>query len=119
MTRTFLAMLALLAATPALAQQQAQCGVTQTVIVLTAGTSAPLVGVNPQRRGLEFQNVGANSVTIAAGTTAAAGQGLVLAPGSGTPPAGGSERFFSGPTPANAFAAVSASGTTVLVWECQ
>lgn len=109
--------LGLLAAGPAVAQQQGQCSIAQTLVTLPAGTSTPLVSVNTQRRGLEFQNTGANSVTIARATTATATNGLVLA--AGTAGAGGSERFFSGPTPADAFAAYSASGTTVLVWECQ
>lgn len=103
----------------AFAQQQAQCGVTQTVVVLAAGVPAPINAQNTQRRGLEWQNVGANPVTIAPGATATVGQGLVLAPGASGSLAGGSEKYFSGPVPANAFAAVSAAGTSLLVWECQ
>lgn len=116
MIRSTFALLALLAASPVLAQQQGQCSITQTIVTVPAATSTPLVGVNAQRRGLEFQNIGANSLTIARATTATATNGLVLAAGTGG--AGGSEKFFSGPTPADAFAAFSTSGTSVLVWEC-
>ena len=108
--------LGLLTAGPVAAQQQGQCSITQTVVAIPAATSTPLVSVNVQRRGLEFQNIGANGVTIARATTATATTGLILAAGTGG--AGGSEKFFSGPTPADAFSAFSTSGTSVLVWEC-
>lgn len=93
------------------------CTVVQNVVALPANASTQLAGANPNRRGLELQNIGANPATVAMGTSATYGAGLILA--AGTSNAGGSERFFTGAVPTNAVSAIATAATTMLVWECQ
>ena len=82
---------------------------TQTTVVLAAASSATLIAANPARRGLVFENIGANPATYLVGAgPAIVGAGRVLA----------SAAFvdFSRVT-TQAFTAISTVGTTIIVWE--
>jgi hypothetical protein len=85
------------------------------VITLPAGTSTLLVPSSGRRQFLALQNIGANPATLTfapSGTpVAVAGQGWQLA-------ANGDGFSWDGLTvPTDAIAAVSASGTTIVVLE--
>lgn len=90
---------------------------TQTIVTLTAATSAALVAANQYRKGLRWMVTGASPMTVAPGAvTVVAGQGMNYNPASATGYQGGSDTF-EGALSTQAFSAISTVGTTVVVWE--
>jgi len=93
--------------------------ITATVVTLTAATSATLIASNSTRKGLRWQNIGANPATVVPGGSAAVvGNGPNYnGPPQGTGFQGGGESFEGAAVPTNAFQAISTGGTTIIVWE--
>ena len=98
---------------------QAAVNVTQTAVTLPAGTSAQLIGPNGARKSLRWMVTGSSPMTVAPGTAAAVvGVGMSYNGGSGAGQQGSSESFDAA-VPTGAFQAISAAGTTVVIWEGQ
>jgi hypothetical protein len=94
--------------------------IAQTIVTLTAGTSATLIAANTSRKYLCWMNVGAAPMTVAPGAvTVVAGQGMNYDPGSSPINQGGAFCQESISVSRQAFSAVSTAGTTVAVWEGQ
>ena len=92
---------------------------TQTVVALAAATSATLIAANANRKALRWMVSGANPMTVAPGlvaVVASVGMNYNSAPVNGAQ--GGSDSF-AGELSLQAFSAVSALGTTVIIWEGQ
>lgn len=93
--------------------------VTQTAVTLAAGTSAQLIGPNNARKSLRWMVTGSSPMTVSPGLAAAVvGAGMNYNGGSGAGQQGGSEAFDVA-VPTGAFQAISAGGTTVMIWEGQ
>jgi hypothetical protein len=90
--------------------------ITQVAVTLASGTTTQILPRNETRVYLCIQNVGANDLQIGFSSTLAAGLGVTLSPG-GLGAQGG---FFvwdsNGFVPTNPVYAVSASGSTIVVW---
>jgi len=99
--------------------QQTKINIYQTIVTLSAGVSNNgFLLARTDRTYVLIENIGASSATIAPGNgPVTAGQGLTLDGPSGTATQGGVITWTSGDIPANAFSAISTSGTTLLVWE--
>lgn len=92
--------------------------VTQSIVTLSPGSTAQLIGANTARKGLRWMNIGSNPMTVAPGVSAAVvGQGMQYNGAFGTGMQGGSESFEGTAVPIGAFQAISTLGTTVVVWE--
>lgn len=91
---------------------------TQTIVTLTAATSAALIAANANRKALRWMVTGLNPMTVAPGNvTVTAGAGMNYSPASGTGFQGGFESFSGIEISAQQFNAISTLGTTVAVWE--
>lgn len=91
---------------------------TQSIVTLSAATSATLLAANASRKALRWMVTGTNPMTVAPGVvTVTAGQGLNYSAGSGTGQQGGADSFGPNEVSTQAFSAISTSGTTVAVWE--
>jgi hypothetical protein len=92
---------------------------TQTSVTLPAGSNEVLIGANSNRRALRWMNVGTNPMTVVPGAgPAIAGAGMNYTGAVEGGYQGGSDSFV-GDVSAQAFAAISTAGTTVVVWEGQ
>ena len=91
---------------------------TQTVVALAANSPGQLIGSNPSRKSLRWMDVGTNPMTVVPGAgTPVVGSGMNYNGGNGSGQQGSSEQFDAGAVPTNAFQAISAAGTTAIVWE--
>jgi hypothetical protein len=94
--------------------------ITQTVVTLTAATSATLIAANASRRYLCWMNTGTAPMTVAPGVvTVVAGTGMNYDPGSSASNQGGVFCQESITVSQQAFSAISTAGTKVTVWEGQ
>ena len=92
--------------------------ITQTLVTLTAATSAQLIAANATRKGLRWMNTGTNPMTVVPGAgPAVAGSGMNYNGSTGAGFQGGSEAFEGSAVPTGAYQAISTLGTTVTVWE--
>lgn len=90
---------------------------TQTIVNLNAGQSGPLIAANPRRQRLRWMVTGTGAVTIAPdNVTVTLGQGLVYSGASAVGQQGGAEDFQFDCS-RQAFSAISAANTTVVIWE--
>lgn len=90
----------------------------QTTVSLAAGVSVLLIGVNANRRGLRWMVTGANPITVAPGAAAAVvGAGFNYNASTGDAGSQGGSEIFDAPAPTGAFHAISALGSTMIVWE--
>jgi hypothetical protein len=94
--------------------------ITQTIVTLTAATSATLIAANANRRYLCWMNTGTAPMTVAPGAvTVVAGTGMNYDPGSSASNQGGSFCQDGVTVSQQAFSAISTAGTKVTVWEGQ
>jgi hypothetical protein len=93
--------------------------IVQTIVTLTANTSAALIAANTVRKSLRWMVLTSGYMTVAPGTGAVTvGNGMNYSGSGGVGQQGGSE-VFSSDVPTSAFSAISAAGVTVAVWEGQ
>lgn len=90
---------------------------TQTIVNLTANTSATLIAANPKRQRLRWMVTGLGDVTIAPGlVTVALGAGLVYGAPAAVGKQGGAEDFQFDVSRSD-FSAIANANTTVVIWE--
>lgn len=90
---------------------------TQTIVTLTAATSATLIAANVSRKSLRWMVTGTNPMTVIPGiATATAGTGMSYNGNASIGTQGGSDTMY-GDAATQGFSAISTGGTTVCVWE--
>jgi len=96
---------------------QAPIAWTQTIVTLSAATSATLIAANASRKKLRWMVTGTNPMTVAPGAvTVVVNVGMNYNGNSGVGTQGGSDTF-DGDASQQAFSAISTLGTTLTVWE--